>query len=168
MPLQSNPLEGLLWCERTLVEGSWSLSPKLHSIFRFSHYREVAQCPSVVVVLHSCWVSLLETNGPAQLRGGLCTCGWDSGFFTSAETDDNWWQVTDYSKIWFSQVPQIGFPSFTWDRAQHWEAFRRSTRINCAIAFQPRNVWALPQWAPGFGLSPSQHKTLSECIVTFS
>lgn len=44
-----------------------------------------------------------------------------------AETDAH----GDYSKIWFSQVSQMGFLSFTGNRAQYWAIFRGGTWVNC-------------------------------------
>lgn len=40
----------------------------------------------------------------------------------------------DYSEIRFSQVPQMGFLSFTGNRAQYWATFRGGTWVNYAYS----------------------------------
>lgn len=49
-------------------------------------------------------------------------------FSLPAETDVH----GDFAKIRFSQVPQMGLPSFSGNRAQYWATFRGGTWVNSA------------------------------------
>lgn len=64
-----------------------------------------------VVVYASCWVSLLDVDGPAQLHSGHSTKQLRSHVLRSCRDKAH----SDYTKIQFFQVL-----SFTWSRAQYW------------------------------------------------